>query len=112
MPDSSSLLAREWVSIRDPEDEHRLYTFDVSFLLSGYRCIYGAGCPGITDEDRPRRLAAWADAPGARICHPREEHLLPLHVCYGAASAARMTASAIFDEPVKGYQTVGYRWAN
>ena len=66
----------------------------------------------LTDEDRHRRLAAWADAPGARFCHPREEHLLPLHVCYGAASAARMTASAIFDEPVKGYQTVGYRWAN
>jgi hypothetical protein len=50
---SPSLLEREWVSIRDPEDDHRLYTFDVSFLLSGYRCIYGAGCPGITDEERP-----------------------------------------------------------
>lgn len=49
----SPLLEREWVSLRDPQDAHRLYTFDVSFLLSGYRCIYGAGCPGITDEDRP-----------------------------------------------------------
>lgn len=54
MPSSSSdLLDREWVSLRDPEDDHRIYTFDVSFLLSGYRCIYGAGCPGITDEERP-----------------------------------------------------------
>ncbi|MFN2143956.1 MAG: hypothetical protein ACK2T7_01325, partial [Anaerolineales bacterium] len=24
----------------------------------------------------------------ARYCHPREEHLLPLHVCYGLAQSA------------------------
>ncbi len=53
MPAPDDLVEREWVSVRDPEDDHRLYTFDVSFLLSGYRCIYGAGCQGITDEDRP-----------------------------------------------------------
>ena len=33
---------------------------------------------------RPRDLLVdWEEAPGARFCHPREEHLLPLHVCYG-----------------------------
>lgn len=47
------LVDREWVTVRDPDHDHRRYTFDVSFLLSGYRCIYGAGCQGITDEDRP-----------------------------------------------------------
>lgn len=36
-------------------------------------------------EDRERRLTAWATAPGARGSHPREEHLLPLHVVAGAA---------------------------
>lgn len=36
-------------------------------------------------EERTQRLIGWADAYGARFCHPREEHLLPLHVCYGAA---------------------------
>lgn len=41
---------REWVSIRDPEDDHLRYTFDVSFLLSHYTCIYGAGCQGIRPE--------------------------------------------------------------
>lgn len=46
------MLEREWVSIRDPADPHLRYTFDVTFLLSGYRCIYGAGCPGIY-ADRP-----------------------------------------------------------
>lgn len=43
-------LEREWVSIRDPDDEHLRYDFDVSFLLSSYRCIYGDGCPGINGD--------------------------------------------------------------
>jgi len=38
-----------------------------------------------TEAERSKLLAHWAEAPGARFCHPREEHLLPLHVCYGAA---------------------------
>jgi aromatic ring-opening dioxygenase catalytic subunit (LigB family) len=36
-------------------------------------------------HDRDRRLAAWTQAPGARLAHPREEHLLPLMVVAGAA---------------------------
>jgi aromatic ring-opening dioxygenase catalytic subunit (LigB family) len=36
-------------------------------------------------DKREDRLARWEDAPHARYCHPREEHLLPLHVCCGAA---------------------------
>jgi aromatic ring-opening dioxygenase catalytic subunit (LigB family) len=35
--------------------------------------------------ERAQRLIRWADAPAARECHPREEHLLPLHVVSGAA---------------------------
>jgi aromatic ring-opening dioxygenase catalytic subunit (LigB family) len=61
-------------------------------------------------EQRERALISWAEAPGARFCQPREEHLLPLHVCFGAAQAAGMKASQIFGEPVKGYQTSAYRW--
>lgn len=46
-------------------------------------------CAGGHDSEEQRRglLVGWADAPGARYCHPREEHLLPLHVCYGLAQA-------------------------
>lgn len=44
------LPEREWVSFRDPDDDHVRYTFDVSFLLSGYHCIYGAGCEGIDGD--------------------------------------------------------------
>ena len=35
--------------------------------------------------DRERGLIAWAQAPAARIAHPREEHLIPLMVATGAA---------------------------
>lgn len=35
---------------------------------------------------RETRLVEWASAPSARACHPREEHLLPLHVIAGTAS--------------------------
>ena len=38
---------------------------------------------GLDEAERARRLLAWESAPHARYCHPREEHLLPLHVCYG-----------------------------
>ena len=39
--------------------------------------------------ERDARLSRWVDAPGARLCHPREEHLLPLMVVAGAAGADR-----------------------
>jgi aromatic ring-opening dioxygenase catalytic subunit (LigB family) len=38
-----------------------------------------------TPKDRATALAAWDQAPAARAAHPREEHLLPLHVVVGAA---------------------------
>lgn|SRR5690554_3567345 len=36
-------------------------------------------------EARERALADWERAPSARTAHPREEHLIPLHVVAGAA---------------------------
>ncbi len=42
----------EWISFEDP-DEHRTWVFDVTFLRSDYRCIYGRGCKGILDEPAP-----------------------------------------------------------
>jgi 4,5-DOPA dioxygenase extradiol len=39
------------------------------------------------EEERAQLLVHWSEAPGARYCHSREEHLLPLHVCYGVAQA-------------------------
>jgi len=39
----------------------------------------------INESTREKRLVDWQNAPSARYCHPREEHLMPLHVCYGFA---------------------------
>jgi aromatic ring-opening dioxygenase catalytic subunit (LigB family) len=36
---------------------------------------------------RSTRLTHWTQAPSARACHPREEHLLPLMVAAGAAGS-------------------------
>ena len=43
--------------------------------------------PDYSEEERARILVRWSDARGARYCHPREEHLLPLYVCYGVAQS-------------------------
>ena len=50
---------------------------------------------GLDEAERTRRLLAWESAPHARYCHPREEHLLPLHVCYGVAKRAAETVVAL-----------------
>lgn len=44
----SPRATREWITIEAPADpDHLRFTFDVSFLLSRYQCVYGAGCHGI-----------------------------------------------------------------
>lgn len=42
---------------------------------------------------RVQRLIDWEHAPAARLVHPREDHLMPLHVAVGAAEeeAGRLT---------------------
>ncbi|RTL24435.1 MAG: dioxygenase [Burkholderiales bacterium] len=42
-------------------------------------------------EGRDASLQAWAQAPSARMAHPREEHLLPLMVAAGAAAGEAAT---------------------
>lgn len=66
-------------------------------------------CTGtdIPEHDRERRLIEWDAAPGARYCHPREEHLLPLHVCYGFA---RAPAQQAFTFQVMEKQASAYLW--
>ncbi|NHK29030.1 dioxygenase [Parvularcula flava] len=65
---------------------------------------------GLTPAAREQALAAWDEAPDARVCQPREEHLLPLHVCAGFASAAGQTAEIIFDEPLIRHRAIAVLW--
>ena len=62
----------------------------------------------LTDpEIREKALTHWADAPAARACHPREEHLLPLMVAAGAAQGEpgrRTYADHLIGKAISGYQ--------
>lgn len=42
----------------------------------------------LDQREREQCLIDWEAAPFARICHLREEHLLPLHICAGLAGRA------------------------
>lgn len=55
-------------------------------------------------------LCQWAGAPHAAFAHPREEHLLPLHVCFGAAKARDLTVSNVFDKPFYGVHVSAFLW--
>ena len=57
--------------------------------------------------DREQRLREWEKAPSARYCHPREEHLLPLHVCAGMADGP---GDVIFDDFILGKRAVAFLW--
>jgi aromatic ring-opening dioxygenase catalytic subunit (LigB family) len=57
--------------------------------------------------EREQRLRQWEKAPSARYCHPREEHLLPLHVCLGMA---HKPATTIFDDYILGKRAVAFLW--
>lgn len=59
--------------------------------------------------ERAERLAHWDGAPEARACHPREEHLLPLHVCAGAAGAD--AGERIYRDEVLGVVVSAHRFA-
>jgi 4,5-DOPA dioxygenase extradiol len=65
-------------------------------------------CDGtIPKPEREQRLIEWEKAPNARYCHPREEHLLPLHVCLGMAGKP---AKLIFDDQILGKRSVAFLW--
>jgi 4,5-DOPA dioxygenase extradiol len=61
----------------------------------------------LPQPEREQRLVEWEKAPSARYCHPREEHLLPLHVCLGMADRP---AKLIFDDQILGKRGVAFLW--
>jgi len=63
--------------------------------------------PGLDEPERRRRLLDWESAPHARYCHPREEHLLPLHVCYGMTGRP---AEAVVELSILNKKASFYLW--
>ncbi len=61
----------------------------------------------LSQSEREARLIDWEQAPSARYCHPREEHLLPLHVC---AAMAGKPGTLIFDDQILNKRSVAFLW--
>jgi aromatic ring-opening dioxygenase catalytic subunit (LigB family) len=59
-------------------------------------------------EERAEQLSHWAEAPWARLIHPREEHLLPLMVAAGASDAP---GTRDYGEMVLGGKVSAFRFA-
>jgi aromatic ring-opening dioxygenase catalytic subunit (LigB family) len=62
-------------AIRDPRSVPVSETFDAWLRETAV----------LPASERDQRLTDWANAPSARLAHPREEHLLPMMVIAGAA---------------------------
>ena len=65
-------------------------------------------CAGaMSQAEREQQLIDWERAPSARYCHPREEHLLPLHVCVGMT---QKPGKVVFDEEILGKRSLAFLW--
>ena len=61
-------------------------------------------------QQKQLRLINWQEAPHARFAHPREEHLMPLHVCFGAAKKLGFKAKSIFNQIFLNTRVSGFMW--
>lgn len=59
-------------------------------------------------HEREKLLVNWQQAPEARYCHPREEHLLPLMVCFGVAG--EQIAETNFSSLLLNARVSGFVW--
>ena len=66
-------------------------------------------CAGdkLKNIEREKALIEWIKAPSARFCHPREEHLIPLHVCYGIKNKK---ADLVFNDNVIEKKVSAFLW--
>lgn len=92
-----NMSAFSWQGVSSPDDANDVFQ---DWLIET--------CTGLMAESvREKRLVEWEKAPSARYCHPREEHLLPLHVCLGMAGKP---AELIFDDQILGKRGVAFLW--
>jgi aromatic ring-opening dioxygenase catalytic subunit (LigB family) len=62
----------------------------------------------LAKPERHKAFINWAKAPAARASHPREEHLMPLHVIVGAAGDSAVSLD--FRGPILGAQVSALRF--
>ena len=58
-------------------------------------------------NQRDQFFINWKNAPGAEIAHPREEHLIPLHVVLGSTFENDKT-SIIYDEMINSFSMTSF----
>jgi len=65
---------KELVSFRDPASPAKVWTFDVTFMASTYRCTYGCGCGEATGigECCVLGVGLWTDEDDRRQCEADE----------------------------------------
>jgi 4,5-DOPA dioxygenase extradiol len=89
--------AFSWEGINTPDPANEAFQNWLVEVITGPR----------SQNEREHLLIEWQKIPSAQYCHPREEHLLPLHVCLGMANKAGTT---IFDDTILGKRSVAFLW--
>jgi hypothetical protein len=77
VPEVDPVFPRAWIEFQDPADAEQVFRCDLTWLTSGWMCIFGQGCPGIystapevgccalgahfSDRDDENRVAEWVE---------------------------------------------------
>jgi aromatic ring-opening dioxygenase catalytic subunit (LigB family) len=59
------------------------------------------------ETERTDLLVNFKNAPYATYAHPRTEHIIPLHICYGINKKA---GKVVFDDTIYNKRTIGVIW--
>lgn len=92
-----NLMAFDWASRATPDPQNDAFQ---DWLVETCAAL-------LPQEERETRLVGWEQAPSARYAHPREEHLLPLHVCVGMA---QRPGEVVFDDAILGKRSLAFLW--
>jgi 4,5-DOPA dioxygenase extradiol len=92
-----NLRAFSWQSIDAPDPANEAFQDWLIDVCTG----------SYTQSEREILLVDWVKAPSARYCHPRAEHLLPLHVCQAMADKP---GKLVFDDKILGKRGVAFLW--
>lgn len=92
-----NMRAFDWDGQNLPDDRNDAFQDWLTDVCTG----------GYSRQEREEKLLNWQEAPHARYCHPREEHLLPLHVCCGMAQTK---GTIVFDNYILGKRAIGVKW--